>query len=140
MDQEAQRRHQESLKSHAEVRGQSNLQHEKTQTLQIEAMNQSKKAAAQIKDQIAFAASQQAKTLDIALSQIIANASAGGAIAIIKYSEGQKARLVASKAEQEQARYKIMYPSLKDYNRFVQVIHDIFFRLVGKQSADCFFD
>ena len=140
MDQEAQRRHQESLKSHAEGQSQSTLQHEKTQTLQIEAMNQSKKAAAQIKDQIAFAAAQQAKTLDIALSQIIANASAGGAIAIIKYSEGAKARLVASKAEQEQARYKSTFPNLKDYNHFVQVIPDSSFRLVGKQSADRFFD
>jgi hypothetical protein len=140
MDQDAQRRHQESLKSHAEGRGQSTLQHEKTQTLQIEAINQSKKAAAQIKDQFAFAAAQQAKTLDIALSQIIANASAGGAVAIIKYSEGQKARLVASKAEQELARYKSTFPNLNDYNRFVQVIHDSSFRLVGKQSPDRFFD
>ena len=140
MDAEAQRRHEESLKSHAEGLQSIHQQHEKTQELQKEAMIQSKQGNEQIKDQIAFAAAQQAKTLDIALSQIIANASAGGAIAIIKYSEGAKARLVASKAEQEQARYKSMFPNLKDYNHFVQVIHDSSFRLVGKQSADRFFD
>ena len=140
MDAESQRRHEESLKSHAEGLQSIHQQHEKTQELQKEAMIQSKQGNEQIKDQIAFAAAQQAKTLDIALSQIIANASAGGAIAIIKYSEGAKARLVASKAEQEQARYKSTFPNLKDYNHFVQVIHDSSFRLVGKQSADRFFD
>ena len=140
MDAEAQRRHEESLKSHAEGLQSIHQQHDKTQELQKEAMIQSKQGNEQIKDQIAFAAAQQAKTLDIALSQIIANASAGGAIAIIKYSEGAKARLVASKAEQEQARYKSTFPNLKDYNHFVQVIPDSSFRLVGKQSADRFFD
>jgi hypothetical protein len=100
-------------------------------------MKKSQMAAQQIQDQISAVAAQQAKTLDIALSSIMANAGASGR-AITTYSEPAKARILASKAEQEQARYKAKYPNLRNYNRFVQVIHTSCFCLVSEQSADLF--
>ena len=53
----------------------------------------------------------------------MADSSAGGR-AITKYSEAAKARILASKAQQEQALFKAKYPNSRDYNRFVQAIHE----------------
>lgn len=107
--------------------------------IQVESMKKQEMAAQQIQDQISAVAAQQAKTLDVALSNIMANASAGGR-AIITYSEPAKARILASKAEQERARYKAQYPNLKDYNRLLQVSPDSSFCLMREQSADLFID
>ena len=107
--------------------------------IQIESMKKSDMSHQKTQDMMAATAAEQAKKLDFALSSIMANANAGGR-PIITYSEPAKARILASKAEQEQARFKAKYPAIMDYNRFVQVIHDSSFCLVGEQSADLLFD
>ena len=83
------------MQSHVELDRKSSLRHEESKEIQIESMKKSQMAAQQIQDQISAVAAQQAKTLDIALSSIMANAGASGR-AITTYSEPAKARILAS--------------------------------------------